>query len=690
MRKRKYIAFCLLFAFILSACQNEATQDATILEETTVSSETTMGEAETKDPVDEAEASVDEYADEYYLEQAKLLGIADESYYDHLDSDMTNMEYFIMMKNAHDLQYGKDSNCYLDGWLYYLEEEVEWEATEPISLGRIIDIAAMSDAIYFRGVQRDFKSDFWGAMDGLWEEANLPMSGDYLWDTHYMQIGLNSEGCITSDVYELIYNADDLTITSWPCVAYMCSKFDRVSYDYLYTLPEDHIFPENDTMTLRDGILLAFHYYRSLYPKPEYVDIQDVGTYNTDIITDDLLQKDTALPQASNQKLPGNWRGISYNYQNATWGALNGHSDWFMNERDFQEIHNSGFNFVRIWTSWYHLLSPYMNTANPVRLDEETMNRTDVVNLKELEYWDQLLAWAMEYDVHIQICFTDTPGLDISVFNAGWGDWFNTEYCTDEIFKNKEVQQTSADWWRMLSKRYAQIPNTYLSFNLINEPDPESDEIYAEALRPSVEAIWEECPDRLIVCDVETHMPITGAEMAKMGCALSCHDYIPHDFCEVYVEKAIEDPSYYTSMTWPYVYEEDMLIDAESAKDIVAYSVGSYNVIKQTAEEYGVGFMVNEFGYFQGGFWESQNWNPEKDGNFPIQSTEVYQAFLQDKVNAYKKDDVSWVVGSWTGMFADTYTWPIEGADWYTPDHYHYVFNTKMLDFWKEINGIDE
>lgn len=684
MKKRVCILLCLLLAFSLVACNsnNESTQNNNTKTEEEASSKIE------KDGI-EAEEPINEYTDEYYLEQAKLLGIADEAYYEHLDSAMTNVEYFTMLKNAHDLQYGQDSNCYIDGWLYYVTEEAVWEENEPIILGRIIDAPAIADAIYFRGVERDFKSDFWSAMDGIYEEANLTISGDYLWDSHRMAIGLNEDGCIVTNEFELIYNSDDLNETSWPCVAYMCSKFDRVSYDNLYTLPENHIFPENDTMTLRDGILLVFHYYRSLYPEPEYVNIEDVGSYNPDIITDDLLNKDTTLPEASNQDLPGEWHGISYNYQNATWGAT-GNRDWFMNERDFQEIQDSGFNFVRIWTSWYHLLSPYMNTANPVRLDEETMNRTDVVNLKELEYWDQLLAWAMEYDVHIQICFTDTPGLDISVFNAGWGEWFGTEYCTGEIFTNEEVQQVSADWWRMLSRRYAQIPNTYLSFNLINEPDPESDEIYAEALRPSVEAIWEECPERLIVCDVETHMPITGEEMAKMGCALACHDYIPHEFCEVYVEKAIEDPTYYTSMTWPYVDEAGNVIDAESAKDIVAYSVGSYNVIKQTAEEYGVGFMVNEFGYFQVGSWEAQNWNPEKDGNFPIQSTEVYQAFLQDKVNSYEKDDVGWVVGAWTGMYADTYTWPIEGAEWYEPEHYHYVFNTKMLDFWKNINGISE
>lgn len=331
---------------------------------------------------------MDEYSDAYYLEQAEKLGIADPSYYDDLTADMNHEQFFTMLKKAHDLQYGEDSNCLIDGWLYYMTEgENQWEGKEPIPLGRVIDVAAMADAVYFRGVERDFTQDFWGAMDGLWEEADLPKCNEYLWESHHMPIGVNEE-----------------------------------------------------------GILFAFHYYRSLYPEPEYVNIADVGTYDPEIITEDLLNKETPLPQASNQKIPGEWHGIGYDYQNGTWGALSGQSDWFMNERDFQEMHDSGFNMVRIWTSWYQLLSPYLNTPNQVRLDRTELDYKKVVNLKELEYWDQLLAWAMEYDIHIQICFTDTPGLDISVYESGWDDWFTTEYCTGEIFKNEEVQQVSAEW----------------------------------------------------------------------------------------------------------------------------------------------------------------------------------------------------------------------------------------------------
>lgn len=123
--KKISILLCLLLVFNISACGTETGEvenTETPIETTNeTTSETTSETAtETEENMTVVEETVDEYSDEYYLEQAKLLGIADESYYDHLDSDMTNVEYFTMLKNAHDMQYGQDSNCYIDGWLYYI------------------------------------------------------------------------------------------------------------------------------------------------------------------------------------------------------------------------------------------------------------------------------------------------------------------------------------------------------------------------------------------------------------------------------------------------------------------------------------------------------------------------------------------------------------------------------------------
>ena len=55
----------------------------------------------------------------------------------------------------------------------------------------------------------------------------------------------------------------------------------------------------------------ALCYYNFPNPMacPEYVAPEEVGTYNTDIITAELLAKNTDLPEASCQHLP-QWQGV--------------------------------------------------------------------------------------------------------------------------------------------------------------------------------------------------------------------------------------------------------------------------------------------------------------------------------------------------------------------------------------------
>lgn len=208
---------------------------------------------------------------------------------------------------------------------------------------------------------------------------------------------------------------------------------------------------------------------------------------------------------------------------------------------------------------------------------------------------------------------------------------------------------------------------------------------YAEAFRPTVEAIWEESPGRIIIADVATHTMITGEKMAEMGCALAYHDYTPEKFSEIHVEYERENLGYYSSLEWPYIDEDGNVIDAEVTRNMVPYNIGSYALIKETAEKHGVGFIVNEFGYFGGAF---VGWNFERDGDVPIQRLDVRIAYTRDKINMYEGDDVPWEFGTTTRGFADLYPYQQEGADWYIPERYHFVFDKNLLDFWEEINGV--
>ena len=682
------ILICLLCVSMVGCGATETPEEQEVVQEPAETQEETVEPSADENVESEEVVEIDEFSEEYFLSQAKELGIADEALYENMDRDITYLEFTMMMKNAHDLQYGENSNCYLDGWYNrFSAGDDAWRAKDPILLGDISEMVAIGDAVYFRGIERDFVSDFWGANENLWEELGIGgVMADYYWDNQGLPWGLTQDGTLSCLGNELMSNANELQITSWPAATYFMSKYDRVSYDYLYTLPEDGIFPENDTISIKDAILMVLHYYRSLYPLPEYVEIENIGTYDTTIITDELLNKESSLPEASNENLPGEWHGICMCYKEfASWGARSNSVDNFLNERDFQEIKNAGFNYVRIWTSWYHLQDPYMNSENNVNLTDEIRNNSDMVNLQEIKYMDQLIAWAMEYDMHLSICFSDTPGLE----NPGvttHDQWFDTDYCTNEIYRNEYVQQETAKWFRAFAKRYADVPNKYLSFNLLNETDPESDEIYAKAWKPTVEAIWEESPGRVIIADVATHTMITGEKMAEMGCALAYHDYTPETFGEIQMDYARENPGFYESLEWPYTDENGNVIDAEATRNMVPYNLGSYALIKETAEKHGVGFIVNEFGYFGGNY---MGWNFERDGNVPIHSLEARTAYVEDKINMYEGDGVPWVFGAPIGGFADLYPYQQEGADWYIPEHYHFVFDRNLVNFWKEINGVE-
>lgn len=693
MHKRMGIVILLISLIVLLGCNSNVNEATGVTEEVTVNEQEDLAVEESKEVVieevvtEEAEVVINEFSEEYFLLQAKELGIADEALYEKLDKEITYVEFITMIKNAHDLQYGENSNCYYDGWLHYVSlGDASWMAEEPIILGHISELVSIGDAIYFRGIKRDFESDFWGAQKNLWEELGIAVVADYYWENQGIRMGLTQDGTLSALGNELMVNANELQITSWPSATYFMSKYDRVSYDLLYTLPEDGIFPENSTVSVKDAILMVFHYYRSLYPLPEYVEIEDIGTYDTTIITEELLNKESALPEASNEHLPVEWHGICMCYKEfASWGARSTGADNFLNERDFQEIKNAGFNYIRMWTSWYRMQDPYMNSEYNVNLDDEIRNNPDMVNLQELKYMDQLIAWAMEYDIHLSICFSDTPGLE----NPGvtsHQEWFDTDYCTNEIYRSEYVQQETAKWFRAFAKRYADIPNKYLSFNLLNETDPESDEIYAKAWKPAVDAIWEESPGRIIIADVATHTMITGEKMAEMGCALAYHDYTPEKFGEIDMEYAKENPGFYESLEWPYTDENGNVIDAEATRNMVPYNLGSYALIKETAEKHGVGFIVNEFGYFGGNYY---GWNFERDGNVPIHSLEARNAYVADKINMYEGDGVPWVFGAPMGGFADQYPYQQEGADWYIPEHYHFVFDNNLLKFWKEINEVE-
>ena len=323
-------------------------------------------------------------------------------------------------------------------------------------------------------------------------------------------------------------------------------QVDQISGKPLMELDASYKFNSKNTVTQLEAILAAFRLYRSLDPLPEYISLQDVSTHS---IAKELYSDENILPDASNQVIP-QWHGVQYcprGYSTAqSFGAYN---DSCYRESDFQAMHDAGLDMVAIYISPTRLAWPYQ---------KDDLNQ---VNEVELEKLDQALAWAFKSGLHVQLSFNDVPTLE------GRYDFYQS-HNYGLLFDDADTAQLFADMWRMIAHRYADIPNRYLGFTLLNEVDPPSDEEYLRAFEPAIDAIWEESPQRLIIADIHSQN-ITGESMGAKGVALSRHQYaLPLLDYTLNGEDGggLMDlyPHYEEELTWPQIYMPSFLHDSRN------------------------------------------------------------------------------------------------------------------------------
>ena len=144
----------------------------------------------------------------------------------------------------------------------------------------------------------------------------------------------------------------------------------------------------------------------------------------------------------------------------------------------------------------------------------------DMIDESELDQLDEVISWGIKYNLHIMISITGMPCKQNAIMQK------ENVNSNDELFTNDTLMGVFTDYWVMLAKRYADIPNKYLSFELLAEPAvPDfSISLYEEKLAPVLRAMWEVSPQRiLIVNDVSKQIP---EELAKMGACISLHNGI--------------------------------------------------------------------------------------------------------------------------------------------------------------------
>ena len=311
------------------------------------------------------------------------------------------------------------------------------------------------------------------------------------------------------------------------------------------------------------------------------------------------------LPEPTPEKLPL-WRGFNLleKFQDKPDGLTDIANIWSYNnqpfhEWDFRMISEWGFNFVRLPMSYKCWISE----------DDPTIFREEI--LREI---DQAVEWGKKYGLHVSINFHRAPGWCI-----------NPPRYNPSIWDNDSVLEVCATHWAMFAKRYKGIPNSQLSFDLLNEPVTTPEKYYKVAKR-LCEAIRAIDPNRLIICDGNHIGTVPVPELIPLKVGQSGRGYMP-GFVTHY--KATWGGLSHLEYTpaWPGndpVNDQYWDKEALLAKNFIPW----INLKNQN-----VGVHIGEWGVF--------NFTPK----------DVTLAFMEDVLSILKENDIGWGLWNFRGTF---------------------------------------
>jgi len=457
--------------------------------------------------------------------------------------------------------------------------------------------------------------------------------------------------------------------------AYAFKTYDSTTGKKFFDLEDGYINPTK-TLTVADAAeyALKFYHYPNPMGVPVFVAPEEVGKYSTDIITADLLTKETELPAVSCEKLPSNWHGVVMKDMGYTMRTTM--LDDQIYEYEIQTIKEAGFNFIGLeldfsWLQEYILQDPQFEPFKGL-VAEEDVGKFSMARLEQL---DRVIALCMKYDIHVNLRCVD------------FGD---NHTCCDRFrdISNSKAGPKLANRWQAIARRYADIPNEYLSFTLFTSPAG----AVTAVLMPSVEAIREVSPDRCVIADIcgWTLKKQDAITFAKAGVALSSR-IGTEEKMKMFYHRNFFDPGQYIqtidaagekfvkNFTWPCDGVDAEKLLASTSKDRVYETMA-------VAEEYGVGFMVSDFGVFADEFEVYRGAFFYPTYRYP---DEGYRAMIEDITSTVAAKGYGWCFSNWFGYFGVTNSGPVyENASYEQVEDYPCYIDTAMYSWFKEINVV--
>ncbi len=339
------------------------------------------------------------------------------------------------------------------------------------------------------------------------------------------------------------------------------------------------------------------------------------------------------LPAPSARRLP-RWRG--FNLLEKFIASVGNHP---FRETDFAWIAEFGFDFARLPMSYHCWSSP----RDWKKMDERV--------LREI---DQAIAYGEKYGVHVCLNFHRAPGYSVDTSTA---EPFN-------LWKDAEALDACCHHWATFARRYQGIPNTLLSFDLVNEPafltsEPFvflDDVTYARVVRALVSAIRSHDASRLIVADGLLWGALPAAGLGDLGLAQSRHSYFPHPVSH-WKASWVPGSDQWPEPTWPYSPTPEVAAEHVRTLRTLQQALPSNVIARETLHPtdtdgpWDRAFLRRQFDLWSSVEAEGQGVHVGEFGCYNQTPHAVALAFLEDNLALCQEKGWGWALWNFRGDF---------------------------------------
>lgn len=413
----------------------------------------------------------------------------------------------------------------------------------------------------------------------------------------------------------------NLTKTEKQAINFVINQCDTMSGYRLLEYTPDFRFRPIDAFTRAEAILAVYRLYNSMPEEPHMIPFDEASSHT---IPTDLLTKDSTLPDLTIDFLP-QYQGVrlkhssSYHSLSAT-----------ITKTDIAYLAEQGFNFFQAYFTASSFAAPYFDDENP-----------DLINETCLKQLDQLIAWGIEYDVHINLCIDGILGHGLTL--EGSPDETSEVYLLDD----SNALNRMVRFFQMLASRYADVSNQFLSFQLFDNVEFSTTSEIRQYILPIVTAIRRVSDDRVIFYDVmdtpDRQKPLT--LLAREGVSFL------YSLSQERFENNIDTINNFLQESKQTEYSD--------------WSEILYEDVKKVAEKYKVGFMIHGI---------------DTNGLSPLSMEHQY---LKTILNQIREENLSWSFGEFGGIGATVLNGDKYDAEYIWDDQHNWYVDEALLHLLK-------